>query len=126
MVDVAAGFGIDHGYAGMAIEMAGEVGEFVGEDLEDRRIDLNAADALGAEKQAGENVTAATNADDGNVGRRLHQIGAVDHVIPEVGELAEITVELGDNRPRIRIDVEEALFNSGLWRVRKTPAERDG
>src|SRR5690348_9813064 len=126
MVDVAAGFGIDHGYAGAAIEMAGEVGELVGQDLEDRRIDLDAANPPGAEKQAGENVTAATDADDGDVGRRLHQIGAVDHVVPEVGELAEVAVEFGDNRPRIRIDVEEALFDSGFRRVRKTPAERDG
>ena len=60
MVDIAAGFGIDQRYAGRAIEMAGEIGELVGEDFEDRGVDLNPVDALGAEKQPGKDVTAAT------------------------------------------------------------------
>src|SRR6202023_157011 len=84
VVDVAAGFGVDQGYAGRAIEMAGEIGEFVGEDVEDRGIDLDAMDTFGAEQQRGEDVAAAADADHGNVGRRLHQIGGVDDVVLQV------------------------------------------
>ena len=68
--------------------MAGEIGELVGEHLEDRRIDLDAVDFLRAEKKPGENVTAAADADDGDVGGRLHQIGGIDDVVLQVGELA--------------------------------------
>jgi len=67
MVDVAAGFGIDQRHAGLAIEMAGEIAELVREDLEDRGIELDAADALGAEIQRGKNVAAAAHADHGDV-----------------------------------------------------------
>jgi hypothetical protein len=49
MVDVAAGLGIDQRHAGLAIEMAREIGELVSEDLEDRGVDLNSAYVLGAE-----------------------------------------------------------------------------
>ena len=125
MVDVAAGFGIDQRHAGLAVEMAGEIGEFVGEDLEDRRVDLNAVDVLGAEKQAGEDVATATDADDGDVGRRLHQIGGIDDVVLQVGQLAEIAVVPGDDRAGIRIDVEVVLLDFGLRRVGEAPAERN-
>ena len=50
--------------------MAGEIGELVGQRLEDRRIDLDAVDVLGAEKERGENVAAAADADHRNVDRR--------------------------------------------------------
>ena len=98
MVDVAAGFGIDQRHAGLAIEMAGEIGELVGEDFEDRGVDLNSADVLGAEKQSGKNVATAADANDGDVGRRLHQIGGIDDVVLQVGQLAEIAIVPGDDR----------------------------
>ena len=43
MIDVAAGFGIDQRHAGLTIEMAGEIGELVGEHFEDRGVDLDSA-----------------------------------------------------------------------------------
>ena len=92
MVDVAASLGIDQGHAGLTIEMAGEVGELVGEDFEDRGVDLDRADALGAEKQPGKNVAAAAHADNRDVGHRLHQIGGVDDVVLQVSELAEVAI----------------------------------
>ena len=85
MVDVAAGLGIDHGHAGLAVEMAGEIGELVGEDFEDRGIDLDSADALGAEIERRKNVTTAAHANDSDVGRRLHQVGSIDDVVLQVG-----------------------------------------
>ena len=84
MVDVAAGFGVDQGHAGRAIEMAREIGEFVGEYVEDRRVDLDAVDPFGAEQQRGKNIAAAADADHGDIGRRLHQIGGVDDVVLQV------------------------------------------
>ena len=126
MVDVAAGLGIDQGYAGLLVEMAGEIGELVGEHFEDRRIDLDAADLLGAEQQRGQNVPAAADADDGNVGRRLHQIGAVDDVVLQIAELAEVAIEAGDDGRGIGVDVEIVLIDLGRRRARKAPAERHG
>ena len=95
MVDVAAGFGIDQRHAGLAIEMAGEIGELVGEDFEDRGVDLNSAYVLGAEKERGKNVTTAAHANDGDVVWRLHQVGGIDDVVLQVGELADIAVVAG-------------------------------
>src|SRR5665647_1620091 len=97
MVDVAAGFGIDQRHAGRAIEMAGEIGELVGENFEDRGIDLDSADVPGAEKQPGKHVAAAADADDGDVGRRLYQVGGIDDVVLQVGELAWIATVPGDD-----------------------------
>ena len=125
MVDVAAGFGIDQRHAGLAIEMAGEIGEFVGQDLEDRRIDLDAVDMLGAEQQRGKNVAAAADADDGDVGRRLHQIGGVDDVVLQIGELAEIAVVAGDDGRRIGVDVEIVLVDLGLRRRAQSPSRTE-
>ena len=126
MVDVAAGFGIDQRHAGRTIEMAGEIGELVGENFEDRGIDLNSADVPGAEKQPGKNVTAAADSDDRDVGRRLHQIGGIDDVVLQVGELADIAVVAGDDGGRIRIDIEAVLFYFRLRRVGKAPTDRSG
>src|SRR4030081_972231 len=97
MIDVAAGFGIDQRDAGMAIEMAGEIGKLVGQDFEDRGIDLNSVDAPGAEVEPGKNVTATADADNGDVGRRLHQIGGVDDIVLQVGELADIAIVPGND-----------------------------
>ncbi len=110
---------------GCAIEMAGEIGKLVGQHFEDRRIDLDAVDMLGAEQQRGKNVPAAAHADDGDVGRRLHQIGAVDDVVLQIGELADIAVVTGDDGRRIGVDVEIVLLDLALGRVRETPAERN-
>ena len=124
MVDVAAGLGIDQRHAGLAIEMAGEIGELVGENLEDRRIDLNSADVPGAEKQPGKHVAAAAHADDGDVGRRLHQVGGIDDVVLQVGQLAEIAVVAGDHGGRIGVDVEAVLLDLHLGLVGEAPAGR--
>ena len=64
--------------------MAGEIGELVGEHFEDRRLISMPLMRLGAEQQPGQNVAAAADADDGDVGRRLHQIGGVDDVVLEI------------------------------------------
>ena len=126
MVDVAARFGIDQRHAGLTIEMAGEIGELVGQHFEDRGIDLDAADALGAEQQRGKDVPAAADADDGDVGRRLHQIGGVDDVVLQIGQLAEIAIEPGDRPSRIGVDVEIVLVDLRLRRAGEAPAERAG
>src|SRR3978361_913456 len=106
MVDVAAGFGIDQRHAGLPIEMTGEVGELVGEDFEDRGVDLNPVNVLGAEKQSGKNIAATTDANHRDVGGRLHQVGGVDDVVLQIGQLADIAIIPGDDRGGIRIDVE--------------------
>src|SRR5258708_14870436 len=126
MVDVAAGFGIDQRHAGLAIEMAGEIGELVSEDFEDRGVDLNPADAPGAEKQPGKNVTAAAHADDRDVRRRLHQVGRIDDVVLQIGELADIAIVTGDDRGGIRVNIEVVLVYFRLLRVGEAPAERIG
>src|ERR1019366_4063491 len=102
------------------------IGELVSEDFEDRGVDLNSADVLGAEKQPGKNVTTAAHAHDGDVGRRLHQVGGIDDVVLQVGQLADIAIGPGDDRARIRVDVEVVLFYFHLRRVSKAPAERNG
>ena len=104
--------------------MTGEIGELVGQDFEDRRIDLDAADLLGAEKHRGKDVAAAAHADHRDVGRRLHQIGGIDDVVLQVGQLAEIAIVPGDDRSRIRVDVEIVLFDFRLRRAGEAPAER--
>src|SRR5450759_1026077 len=124
MVDVAAGFGIDQRNAGLAIEMAREIGELVSEDFEDRGVDLNSAYLLGAEKEAGKNVTTAAHANDSDVGRRLHQVGGIDDVVLQIGELADIAIVPGDDRGRIRVDIEVVLVNFRLRRVGEAPAGR--
>src|SRR5437868_874209 len=124
MIDVAAGFGIDQRDAGVAIEMAGEIGKFVGQDFEDRGIDLNPVDALGAEIEPGKNVTAAADADNGDIGRRLYQIGGVDDVVLQVGELADIAIVPGNDGRRIGVDIEALLPDLYLRRVGEAPADR--
>src|ERR1700704_5392006 len=124
MVDVAAGFGIHQRHAGLAIEMAREIGELVSEDFEDRGVDLNSANVLGTEKKAGKNVTTAAHANDGDIGRWLHQGGGVDDVVLQVGELADIAIVPSDDRARIRVDVEVILVYFHLRRVGEAPAER--
>src|SRR6185312_16856186 len=124
MVDVATGFGIDQRHAGLAIEMAGEIGELVGEDFEDRGVDLNPAYMFGAEKQSGKNVTTTADADHGDIGGRLHQVGGVDDVVLQVGELADIAIVPGDDRGRIRVDVEAILVYLHRLRVRVAPTQR--
>src|SRR5712691_12448688 len=109
MIDVAAGFGIDQRYAGLAIEMAREIGELVSEDFEDRGVDLNSVYVLGAEKEPGKNVTTTAHANDSDVGRRLHQVGSIDDVVLQIGELADIAIVSGDDRGRIRVDIEVVL-----------------
>src|SRR3981081_4478032 len=126
MVDVAAGFGIDQRHAGLTIEMAGIFGELVSEDLEDRGVDFNSADVLGAEKKAGKNVATAAHADDRDVGRRLHQVRGIDDVVLQIGELADIAVLLGDDRTCVRVDVEVVLVYLCLRLMDETPAERNG
>ena len=106
--------------------MAGEIAELVREDLEDRGIELDAADTPGAEIQRGKNVAAAAHADHGDVVRLLHQIGRIDHVVPKVGQLAEIAGEAGDGGSCIRVDIEIMLLDRGLWLMGKSPAEREG
>src|SRR5438552_16049965 len=98
MVDVAASFGIDQRHARLAIEMPGEIGVLVSEDLEDRGVDLNSTDVSGAEIEPGENVTTASYTHDGHVGERLHQVGGIDDVVLHVGKLAEIAIVPGDDR----------------------------
>src|ERR1700727_2463281 len=105
MVDVTAGFGINQRYTGLVIEMAGEIGEFVGEDFEDRGVDLDPAYVFGAEKQSGKNVATAADANHGDVGGRVHQVGGIDDVVLQVRELADIAIVSRDDRGRIRIDV---------------------
>src|ERR1700716_1380539 len=124
MIDVTARFGIDQRHAGLAIEMAREVGELVSEDFEDRRVDLNSAYVLGTEKQPGKNVTTAPHAYDRDVGRRLHQIGGIDDVVLQVRQFADITIETGDDGGRIRVDIEMVLVYFGFRRVGDAPAER--
>src|SRR5439155_4734357 len=63
------------------------------------------------------------DADDRYIARRLHEVGAVDDVVPEVAELAEIAVHPRDDRRGIRIDVEIVLVDPGWRRVRHAPAE---
>src|SRR5580692_2090910 len=124
MVDVAAGFGIDQRHAGLAIEMTGEIGELVGEDFEDRRVDLDPAYMFGAEKQPGKNVATTADADDRDVGGRLHQIGGIDDVVLQVGELADIAIVPGDDRGRVRVDVETVLIYLDRRRMSEAPADR--
>src|ERR1700720_3421598 len=104
--------------------MAGEICELVGEDFEDRRVDLNSAYVLGAENEPGKNVTTAAHANDRDVGSRLHQIGGIDHVVLQISELADVTIVPGDDRVRPRVDIEDVLVNLYLRRVGKAPAER--
>src|SRR6185437_3389853 len=104
-------------------EMAGEIGKLVGQHFRYRGVDLDAADAAGAEHQRGQNVTAAADADHGDVGRLLHQIGRVDDVVLQISELAEIAVEPGDRRSRIGIDVEIMLVDRTNRFVGEAPAE---
>src|SRR5271169_6999828 len=106
--------------------MAGEVGELVGEDFEDRGVDLDPAYVLGAEKEPGKNVATATHADNRDVGHWLHQIGGIDDVVLQVSELADIAIEPRDDRVRTRIDIEDVLVYLRLRSVGKTPAERRG
>src|SRR5882762_7476612 len=126
MIDVAAGFGIDQRNAGLAIEMAGEIGEFVGQDFEDRGVDLNAVDAPGAEIQPGKNIPTAAYANDGDVSWRLHQVGGIDHVVLQVRQLADIAVVPGNDRACISVDIEEVLIDCHLRRVGEAPTERSG
>ena len=73
---------------------------------------------LGAEKQPGKNVAPAAHADDGDVGRRLHQIGGIDDVILQVGELADVAIVPGDDRGGVRIDIEDGsglFWSLGVW-----------
>src|ERR1700678_376741 len=123
MVDVAAGFGIDQRHAGLAIEMTGEIGELVGEDFEDRGVDLDPAYMFGAENQPGKNVATTADADNRDVGGRLHQIGGIDDVVLQVGELADIAVVAGDDRGRVRVDVETVLVYFHRRRMGKAPAD---
>ena len=125
MVDVASRFGIDQGYAGLAIEMAGEIGEFFGEHFEDRRVDLNSANPAGAEEQTGKDVTTAAHANDSDVGRRLHEVGCIDDIIFQVGELSDVAIIPGDDRACIGIDVEVVLVDPSLRSPDQTPAKRD-
>src|ERR1700683_445112 len=106
--------------------MAREISERGGENVEERGIDLDAVDMLRAEKQPGENVTTAAHADDGDVGRRLHQVGGIDDVVLQVGELADVAVVPGDDGGGIRVDVEAVLFYFRLRRTGETPAKRSG
>src|SRR5580693_8314250 len=104
--------------------MTGEIRKFVREDLEDRGIDFNSADALGSEIQRGKNVTTAADADDSDVARRLHQVGGIDDVVLQVGELADIAIVPGDDRGRVRVDVETVLVYFHRRRMGKAPADR--
>jgi hypothetical protein len=84
VVDVVSRFGIDQRHAGLAIEMAGEIGELFGEHFEDRRVDLNCANPAGAEEQTGKDVTTAADANDSDVSHRLHEVGCIDDIIFQV------------------------------------------
>src|SRR5207302_11122024 len=98
VVDIASRFCIDQGYAGLAIKIAGEIGEFFGEHFEDRRVDLNSANPAGAEKQTRQDVTTSAHANDSDVGRRLHEVGCIDDIIFQVGELSDVAIIPGDDR----------------------------
>src|SRR5437762_2714076 len=104
--------------------MAGEIGEFFGEHLKDRRIDLNAAYLLGAENQARKDVAAATDANDRDVGGGLYEVGGIDDVIFQVAEFADVAIVPGDDRPCIGIDVDVILIDPDLRRAGVSPAER--
>ena len=104
--------------------MAREVGELVSEDFEDRGVDFNSVDAFGTEIKRGKNITTAPHADDGDFGRRLHQIGGIDDVVLQVRQLADITIVTGDDRGRIRVDIEMLLIYFGRRRMGDAPAER--
>jgi len=103
--------------------MAGEVGELVGEDFEDRGVDFNSVYALGTEIKRRKNITTGPHADDGDFGRRLHQIGGIDDVVLQVLQFADITIVTGDDRGRIRVDIEILLIYFGLRRMGNAPAE---
>src|SRR5580693_10683340 len=105
--------------------MTGEIRKFVREDLEDRGIDFNSADALGSEIQRGKNVATAADADDSDVARRLHQVGGIDDVVLQVGELADIAVVPGNDGRRIRVDVEVVLVYFCLGVMGEAPTERN-
>src|SRR5438105_6829279 len=105
--------------------MAGEIGEFFGEHLKDRRIDLNATYLLGAENQTGQDVAAAANANDGDVGGRLYEVGGVDDIIFQIAEFADVAIVVpGDDRTCIGIDIDVMLVNPDLGRAGKSPADR--
>src|SRR3984893_5254401 len=104
--------------------MTGEVREFVGEHLEDRGIDFDSADMAGSEIQRGKNVTTAADADDSDVARRLHQVGGVDDVVLQVGELADIAVVPGDDRGGVCVDIEVVLVYLDPGGVGEAPTER--
>src|SRR5260370_12893271 len=124
MVDIAAGFGIDQRHAGLAVEMAGVIGEVIGGGFEDRGSDLDPAYVLGAEKQPGKNVATTADAYDSDVGRLLHQIGGIDDVVLQVGELAEIAFVPGNDGCRIGVDIEVVLVYFCLRRTGEAPTER--
>src|SRR5216683_7611328 len=100
--------------------MAGEIGELVIEGFEDRGVDLESAYVIGAEKEPGKNVTTAAHPNDSDVGWRLDQVGGIDDVILEVGQLAEITVVPGDDGTRICVDIEQILVDFRLRRAGET------
>src|SRR5260221_10595916 len=102
--------------------MAREVGELVRENFEDRGVDFNSVYALGTEIKRGKNITTASHADDGDFGRRLHQIGGIDDVVLQVGQFADITVVTGDDRGRIRVDIEILLIYFGPRRSGNAPS----
>src|ERR1700721_4035165 len=124
MVDVTAGFGINQRHTGLAIEMTGKIGELVGEDFEERGGDLHPAYVLCAEKEPGKNVTTTADAADSDVDRRLHQVGGVDNVVLQVGELGDIAIVPGDDRGRIRVDVEAVLVYLDRRLAGETPPQR--
>src|SRR5882757_5870338 len=101
--------------------MAREVGELVREDFEDRGVDFNSVYALGTEIKRGKNITTAPHADDGDFGRRLHQIGGIDDVVLQVRQFADITIVTRDDRRRIRVDIEIFLIYLDLRRVGNAP-----
>src|SRR5882724_3960893 len=104
--------------------MTGEIGELVGEDLEDRGIDFNSAYMAGTEKQPRKNVPATAHADDSDIGRRLHQVGGIDDVVLQIGQLADIAIVPGDGRGRICVDIEIVLVYFRLRRASEAPTER--
>ena len=81
---------------------------------------------LAPKYSAGKNVAAAAHANDRDVAGRLHQIGGVDDVVLQVGELGDIAIIPGDHRAGARVDVEKVLVDFHLRRVGEAPAERNG
>src|SRR6478672_2799792 len=104
--------------------MARKIRKPVLEYFENRGVDLDSGDAPCPEEQRGKNISATAYADNDDRVHWSQEVGTIDHIRPQVRQLARVAIPARDHGRCVGIDVEVVLIDLRLRLDCHAPAER--